>query len=316
MRRLVPLALAASVGLTGCGKQEPSAPPGAAPASAPAPNTGSARDAAPADNGGGDRTAAAPSGPSKPSSGTFGVSGVPAAGDPLHQSFRDAVRSGDDPPAECNRPPDRTVTGKPVFKILKQVQTDWDGIRFVSPAGKVLAYTAILDTDEGVIEIALRPDLAPNHVRNFVALARAGYYDGLSFERMRHEAFEEDGPKLLDSVEAGCPLGTGEAGNGSIGYWLRPEFVPSERATHEEGTVGACRGFETDTAACRFYITLSKSPWLDGNYTVFGKVTRGLDTARKIFTRKPVSEDENNAVRRPEKPVTIRSVKIEVRETS
>jgi cyclophilin family peptidyl-prolyl cis-trans isomerase len=297
VRRLVPLALAASVGLSGCGKQQSSQPPGTAPA-----------EVQPADS------------PRSAGDQTTNPGSVPPAAqandDPLQLPFGKAVRAGDDAPAECNRPPDRTVTGKSSYKLLKQVQAEWDAIRFVGAAGKPLNYTALLDTDEGVVEIALRPDLAPNHVRNFVALARAGYYDGLTFERTRHEEFDEDGPKVLDSIEAGCPLGTGEAGNGSIGYWLRPEFVPSERATHEEGTVGACRGYEADTAACRFYITLSKTPSLDGNYTVFGKVTRGLDTARKIFMRKPVSEDENNTVRRPEQPVHIRSVKVEVHEAS
>src|SRR5262249_37981952 len=98
-------------------------------------------------------------------------------------------------------------------------------------------------------------------------------------------------------------------GYGSIGYWLKPEFNPELK--HEEGTVGACRGEEEDTAACRFYINLGKAPTLDGHYTVFGKVTRGLEVARIIF-KQPVRADEEDeeGYHRPEKPVVIRKVVI------
>ena len=90
---------------------------------------------------------------------------------------------------------------------------------------------------------------------------------------------------------------------------------PPETATHEEGTVGACHGFEKDTAACRFYITLGKYRSLDGNFTVFGKVTRGLDVARKIFEQPVIisPEDVDNS-RRPEKPVVMQKVTIHTRE--
>src|SRR5205807_10337779 len=138
-----------------------------------------------------------------------------------------------------------------------------------------------LETDLGLIEIELKPDIAPNHVRNFVALARAGYYDGLSFERIYRAESRGDAGATLEEIEAGCPLGTGDTAGGSIGYWLNPEFAA--KVSHVEGTVGACRGDAEDSAACRFYITLCKAPNLDGDFTVFGQVTAGLDVARKIF---------------------------------
>src|SRR5207244_7503839 len=136
--------------------------------------------------------------------------------------------------------------------------------------------------EDGSLTLALLPNVAPNHVRNFVALARAGYYDGLLFEHVIQQ--EGDGPDArLELVEAGCPLGTGEAGIGHLGYWLPPEF--SDKVKHEEGTVGACRADDPDTAGCRFYITLSKAPVMDGNFTVFGRVTSGLDVVRRIAQR-------------------------------
>jgi peptidyl-prolyl cis-trans isomerase B (cyclophilin B) len=234
--------------------------------------------------------------------------------DALHQPFAKATRGGDDPPALCNRPPDMTVTGKPVGKLYEEVVRLWTTIRFVNASGKPLSYSATVETDQGSIEIALRPDVAPNHVRNFVALAKAGYYDGLRFDRVRHEEPEMPaGGPALDLIEGGCPLGTGEPGYGSIGYWLKPEFDDKDKPklTHEEGTVGACRGTEADSAACRFYVSLSKAPYLDGNYTAFGKVTQGLDVARRIFLQPGVSsETDADGSRRPLNPVIIRKVTI------
>jgi len=223
----------------------------------------------------------------------------------LHQRFAEAAHQ--DPPPDWQRFPDKTMAGKSVGKLYEDVVRIWDSIRFLTSDGKPIVYTASLETDQGTIEITLQSDLAPNHVRNFVALAQVGYYDGLVFERAIHEQLNDD--NFLDLIEAGCPLGTGKVGYGSIGYWLKPEF--NAQALHEEGTVGAFHGIEADTAACKFYITLCKAPILDGNYTVFGKVTQGLDTARKIF-QQPVRRDDDD----PEldsrflKPVIIHRVMI------
>jgi peptidyl-prolyl cis-trans isomerase B (cyclophilin B) len=242
----------------------------------------------------------------------------PFPGDALHLPFAKATRGGDDPPAMCNRPPDATITGKPVAKLYDDVVRSWETIRFVSPAGKPLAYAATVETELGDFEISLRPDVAPNHVRNFVALAKAGYYDGLRFDRVRHEEPDMPGAGVaLDQIEAGCPVGSGEAGNGSIGYWLKSEFDSMEKPklTHEEGTVGACRGTEADSAGCKFYVTLSKAPYLDGNYTAFGKVTKGLDVARKIFQQPGAAfESDPDGSRRPLNPVVIRKVTVRVHE--
>src|SRR5262249_53423865 len=153
-------------------------------------------------------------------------------------------------------------------------------------------YRAVLETKLGNLEIDLKPELAPNHVRNFIALARAGYYDGLLFDSIVHQVSPDKPEIKVDLISAGNPTGMDDAAfasYGSIGYWLKPEFV--ELALHEEGAVGAIHGEEADTAACRFYIMLSKAPNMDGNNTVFGKVTKGLDVARKIATQ-PFKVDE------------------------
>ena len=244
-----------------------------------------------------------------------GIDLAKTAAAPKHEPFAMVTRSGEDPPDNSNPPPDVTVSGKPVYRIYKEVLALWDAIDFETPDGKPIRYTAIVETDYGNIVIALRPDLAPNHVRNFVALARSGYYDGLFVDRICHEENEIEPGKMqvFDSIEAGCPLGNGDPGNGSIGYWLKPEFPTADaKVTHEAGTVGACRGMEEDTAACRFYITLCDAPFLDGNFTVFGKVTQGLDVAR-IISKQPTREYEEDVAGslRPDKPIKIKKVTIQ-----
>jgi peptidyl-prolyl cis-trans isomerase B (cyclophilin B) len=285
-RRLHLAALLVAFTLSGCNRGD--VPDGDAPAAQPA------ETAAPGDS-----------------------SPKPPALDPrLTQSFEDATRK--DPPADWPRPPDLTATGKSVGKLYTDVVRLWKEVPFANAAGKPIAYAASVETDQGVIEIALRPEVAPNHVRNFVALARAGYYDGLAFERIVHQESDVEKGVQLDLIEGGGPLGVADPGYDGIGYWLKPEFDDrnSPKAPHEEGAVGACRGGEEeDTAACKFYIIVGKAPAsLNGNYTVFGKVTKGLDVARKIH-QQPVIEDENDGgYHRPEKPVLIRKVAIHTRE--
>ena len=235
-----------------------------------------------------------------------------APADRLHQTFAQATRP-DDPPADANRPPDELVTKKPVYKIYAEVQRQWDSIRFLSSEGKRLEYVAQVETSLGPIEIKLLSENAPNHVRNFIALARAGYYDGLFFDGLFHdEAKDENGTvRRLDQIWAGCPLGTGETGSGSIGYWLKPEFnARANNLTHDEGVVGAVRLEEADTAATRFYINMGPAPYLDDNSTIFGKVVLGLDVVRKIGKQSYI-EDEVSSVRRPLKPVVINKVTIQ-----
>lgn len=237
---------------------------------------------------------------------------APAEEDLLHIPFAKAVRTAEDPPAGAHRPPDTTLPGKPVFQIYEAVQKEWDNIRFKDSQGNLISYTALIETSLGEIEIELNPAWAPSHCRSFIALCRADYYTGLRFDRAHHEESEDKPPVKLDQLQAGCPLGLGEAGHGSVGYWLLPELHPD--ATHEEGTVGAYYDEDPDTAACRFYLNLTKAPFMDGGYTAFGKVAKGMDVARKIYSQPALAEDEGEqGSRRPAKPVVIKKVTIQVK---
>jgi peptidyl-prolyl cis-trans isomerase B (cyclophilin B) len=225
----------------------------------------------------------------------------------LHQPFKEATLA--EPPDPQYWLPAKTKTGKSVGTLYETAVAEWDKVPFLTPQGKKLAYTATITTDLGVIKIELWPEVAPNHVRNFVALARAGYYNGLEFDRTMKRELEDKKGQFFDYLEAGCPLGTGELNYGSIGYWLKPEL--SNEVKHEEGCVGAWHGEELESAACKFYITLSKADWMDGNFTLFGKITQGLDVARAIQLQ-PVCDDGLHD--RPVHPVVIRSVAIDCRE--
>jgi peptidyl-prolyl cis-trans isomerase B (cyclophilin B) len=224
----------------------------------------------------------------------------------FQQPFTMATRT--DPPEDW-QPVEKTMTGKSVGKLYEEIKEKWDSVRLTGKDGQPLSLVAKLETDLGPIEITLRPDLAPNHVRNFLALVHVGYYDGLVFERQVTQSLETKPDDKLRYIEAGCPVGTGDPRVGSLGYWLKPEIT--KNATHEVGAVGACHEREADTAACKFYITLSEAPYLDETYTIFGKVTKGLDVAQKIYQRPVRSDDSNPEGDRPVKPVVIKRVTIE-----
>src|ERR1051325_4683879 len=134
------------------------------------------------------------------------------------------------------RPPDVTCNGKKPARIFERIATDlWAKVNFKDDQGRRVKYQAVMTTELGEMHIDLYGDIAPNHVRSFVSLARAGYYDGAPFYRIFHHDVEG---KPVMYIESGCPKGTGEDGYGSVGYWLRPEF--SDKITHEPGTIGAC----------------------------------------------------------------------------
>src|SRR5262249_18272130 len=118
------------------------------------------------------------------------------------QSFADATRA--EPPPDC-RPSDATSTGKSTGKLYTEVKRLWDTISLVGDDGKPLAFRAVLETKMGNIEIDLKPEIAPNHVRNFIALSRAGYYDGLLFEGVVHQASPDKPEIKTDLVVAGNP---------------------------------------------------------------------------------------------------------------
>jgi cyclophilin family peptidyl-prolyl cis-trans isomerase len=132
---------------------------------------------------------------------------------------------------------------------------------------------AIITTPRGVIEISFFPKEAPNTVASFVELAESGFYDGVKFHRV------EDG--VL--IQGGDPLSRTDdpaVGTGGPPWRQKAEFSDIK---HVEGTVAmARRADDVDSAGSQFYIGLTPLESLDGQYTVFGIVTKGMDVARSI----------------------------------
>lgn len=121
--------------------------------------------------------------------------------------------------------------------------------------------TLILSLEAGQVTIAMRPDLAPQHVARIRELANEGFYDGLIFHRVI-QGFVAQG---------GCPKGSGSGGSGKS---LKAEFSD---AKHLRGSVSMARAGHPDSADCQFYICLDAVPYLDGQYTVWGEVTDGME---------------------------------------
>lgn len=127
-------------------------------------------------------------------------------------------------------------------------------------------------SDGGTVEIVLRPDLAPHHIQQIQTLVRRGFYNGLTFHRVV--------PGFM--AQGGDPKGTGEGGSDLPD--LKAEFtsVPFLR-----GTVGAARAESRDSANSQFFIMFVPNPTLDGNYTVIGRVVKGMDAVDAIAPGEP-----------------------------
>lgn len=130
--------------------------------------------------------------------------------------------------------------------------------------------TAHIVTEKGDIVVQLRPDAAPQHVENFIELSQSGFYDGLTFHRVE--------PGFV--IQGGDPSGDG---TGGPGYTI-PEEI---ELPHSEGALAAARRAdsvnpERESSGSQFYITLAPQPALDGQYTVYGYVTEGMDVVQNI----------------------------------
>lgn len=147
--------------------------------------------------------------------------------------------------------------------------------------------TLVIETKDGKVLIALRPDLAPKHVERIKRLAREGFYDGIVFHRVI--------PGFM--AQTGDPTGTGTGGSKYPD--LSAEFSPTP---FERGTLGAARSQSPDSANSQFFITFTRTPHLNGQYTVFGKVIEGM---QYIDAVKKGSQQDNGKVDNPDKMLKV-----------
>ena len=144
----------------------------------------------------------------------------------------------------------------------------------------------------GVITAELYPDVAPQSVYNFIALANSGFYDGLIFHRVI--------PGFM--IQGGDPTGTGMGGPG---YRIKGEFAMNgfkNTLKHTRGVISMARSMHPNSAGSQFFIMHANAPHLDGQYAAFGKVTEGLETVDAIaetqtgFQDRPVNEQKMKKV--------------------
>ncbi|HET7434462.1 MAG TPA: peptidylprolyl isomerase [Thermoanaerobaculia bacterium] len=155
---------------------------------------------------------------------------------------------------------------------------------------------AVLHTTQGDITLRFFPDVAPNHVKNFIDLAQKGFYNGTKFHRVIPDFMIQGGdPNTIN----GDPSTWGMGGNGN--NYVKAEF--SDRP-HKRGTLSMARANDPNSASSQFFICVKDASFLDRQYSVFGEVVQGMDVADKIVN---TPRDRND---RPNTPTTITSIDI------
>jgi peptidylprolyl isomerase len=147
--------------------------------------------------------------------------------------------------------------------------------------------TLYIELEYGRVVVEMRPDLAPKHVARIKQLVRQKFYDGIVFHRVI--------PGFM--AQTGDPEGNGTGGSG---IKLQAEF---SKEKHVRGVTSMARARDPDSADSQFFIMLDDSPHLDGQYTIWGKVTSGMEFVDKI---KKGSQYNNGAVDDPDKMITVR----------
>ena len=167
---------------------------------------------------------------------------------------------------------------------------------------------AVIKTKFGDIEIKFLPEVAPNHVDNFIKLAKSGFYNGTIFHRVIPGFMIQGGdPNTKDSLKKNA------YGQGGPGHNVKAEFSD---LPHKRGMVSMARANDPDSAGSQFFIVVEDSRFLDRKYTIFGEVVKGIGVADKIValprvmcqTGAPTPADKgpcDNPIDRVEMTVTI-----------
>ncbi len=142
---------------------------------------------------------------------------------------------------------------------------------------------AVIKTKFGEMEVKFFPEKAPKHVENFIALAKSGFYNGTIFHRVIPGFMIQGGdPNTKD------PQKTAVYGQGGPGYTINAEF---NKIPHIRGVVSMARTPDPNSAGSQFFVVVKDSNFLDGQYTAFGEVVKGLEVADKIVSLPRNSQD-------------------------
>ena len=133
---------------------------------------------------------------------------------------------------------------------------------------KMTDTTAVVETKFGKIELKFLPEVAPNHVNNFIDLAKKGFFDGTTFHRVIPGFMIQGGdPNSKDPDRK-------RHGMGGPGYSVKAEF---NQTAHKRGILSMARSADPDSAGSQFFICVADAPFLDRQYTAFGQVTSGME---------------------------------------
>ncbi len=157
---------------------------------------------------------------------------------------------------------------------------------------------AVVETKFGDITLTFFPEIAPKHVHSFIELASKGFYDGTTFHRVVPGFVIQGGDPNTKSEDRS------QHGSGGPGYTLKAEF---SNLPHKRGTLSMARAGHPDSAGSQFFICVADTPFLDGQYTVFGEVIEGMDVVDQIVSQP--KDPKDNPLERIEMKVEIVSPK-------
>jgi peptidyl-prolyl cis-trans isomerase B (cyclophilin B) len=161
--------------------------------------------------------------------------------------------------------------------IVTAAQAELKHKQFTKEEIKKMAETrAVIETALGNMEIKFFPDVAPNHVNNFIELAKKGFYDGTTFHRVIPGFMIQGGDPNSKSPDKS------RHGMGGPGYTIKAEFNPK---SHKRGILSMARSAQPDSAGSQFFICVEDALFLDRQYTVFGEVVSGMEIADKIVSK-------------------------------
>ena len=186
--------------------------------------------------------------------------------------------------------------GMVVFGLMAMLNVILIGVALAEePPTEQQAPHVILKTKFGEMEIVLFPDLAPKHVESFLKLAKSGFYNGTIFHRILPGFMIQGGDPLTKD-----PANRNRFGTGGPGYTVPAEF---SKVAHEKGILSAARTQDPNSAGSQFFIMVHKAPHLDGQYTVFGEVVKGVEVAETIVSQPRDLKD--NPVERIEMTIEV-----------
>ncbi|MBM4333974.1 MAG: peptidylprolyl isomerase [Deltaproteobacteria bacterium] len=145
--------------------------------------------------------------------------------------------------------------------------------------------SAVIETKHGNITLKLFPDVAPNHVSNFIDLAKKGFYEGTIFHRVIPGFMIQGGDPNTKNPDRS------KHGMGGPGHTIKAEF---NEKPHKRGILSMARAADPDSAGSQFFICVADAPFLNKQYTAFGEVVSGMEVADKIVSQPRDKRDNPN----------------------